>query len=360
MKKNRLLEIIREEIAGALNELEKGEVKVPKGTPASTVKYHTDKGFDVKFVDPMTDKMVQKESELEEGQLDEDMLTEAPFIGGSLDFAYIDGKLEKGILGKAIADATKAIESSFPEVNPDAATKIITSKKSRTASSTPEPVKDALENIDDVIKAQANTFGDENFLQKLKTSEKFSTDEEIAIDNYIEKATIPDEKTGDVKRYVEKLGFPQTLRAVEKTLSGEDPINVEPKITSTKPKSTASSKAEKPKKATLTKGDDGFDDVSYSKPKKEEPKKVEPKKEKESSEEKADKAARGGSKLDKISDDKDKLLKALKSAKEERLAVAEKRKNAKDEAEKEKLLNDLKRINKLEGELQNRIDKLKF
>jgi hypothetical protein len=356
MKKSRLLEIIREEITGALNELEKGEVEVPKGTPASTVKYHTDKGFDVKFVDPATGKMTQKESELEEGQLDEDMLTEAPFIGGSLDFAYIDGKLEKGILGKAIADATKAIESSFPEVNPDAATKIITSKKSRTASSTPEPVKAALENIDDVIQAQADTFGDENFLKKLKTSEEFSTDEEVAIDNYIEKATVPDEKTGDVKRYVEKLGFPQTLRAVEKTLSGEGPTNVEPKITSAKPKSTASSKAEEPKKATLTKGDDGFDDVNYSKP---ETKSKAPKA-KDSDEDKATKAAKSGSKLEKMSNDKDALLKALKKAEEERLKIAQKRKDTEDEGEKAKLFDELKKINKLEGELQKKIDKLGY
>jgi hypothetical protein len=356
MKKSRLLEIIREEITGALNELEKGEVEVPKGTPASTVKYHTDKGFDVKFVDPATGKMTQKESELEEGQLDEDMLTEAPFIGGSLDFAYIDGKLEKGILGKAIADATKAIESSFPEVNPDAATKIITGTKSRTSEKTPSAVKDALKNIDDVIKAQADTFADERFLQDKSKSKEFSTDEQVAISNYIEKATIPDKKTGDVKRYVEKLGFPQTLRAVEKTLSGEDPTNVEPKTTSAKPKSTASSKAEEPKKATLTKGDDGFDDVNYSKPET----KSKASKAKDSDEDKATKAAKSGSKLEKMSNDKDALLKALKKAEEERLKIAQKRKDTEDEGEKAKLFDELKKINKLEGELQKKIDKLGY
>ena len=74
MKQTRLLEIIREEIAGALNEIEKGEIELPKGTPPTAIKQYTDKGFDVKIVDPSTGKMVQKEAQLEEDALNEMIL----------------------------------------------------------------------------------------------------------------------------------------------------------------------------------------------------------------------------------------------------------------------------------------------
>ena len=367
MKKSRLFEIIREEISGALSEaglgdqistLQKQKDAVEKQKAPLTKK---EADLSKKIADlekKQADIELKVGTQLEEKQINEDLLMEAPFIGGSLDFAYIDGKIEKGVLGKAIAKATQEIQNAFPEVNPDAAAQIVMSKKSRKSEKTPEPIKTALENIDDTLEAQADTFENINFLKQLKNSEEFSTDEQIAIESYIEKATTPDEKTGKVKQYTYNLGFPQTLRAVEKTLSGEAPSKVEPTATpkpTNKPAKEKEPKKEEPKKATLTKGDDGFDDVSYSKSKKEEPKK-----EKESSEEKAIKAAKSRPKLDKISDDRDKLLKALKKAKEERLAVAEKRKNTKDEAEREKLFNDLKKINKLEGELQNKLDKFKF
>jgi hypothetical protein len=61
-----------------------------------------------------------------------------------------------------------------------------------------------------------------------------------------------------------------------------------------------------------------------------------------------------------MSNDKDALLKALKKAGEERLKIAQKRKDTEDEGEKAKLFDELKRINKLEGELQKKIDKLGY
>jgi hypothetical protein len=60
-------------------------------------------------------------------------------------------------------------------------------------------------------------------------------------------------------------------------------------------------------------------------------------------------------KLDKLANDKDSLLKAIKQAEEERLKIAEKRRNTEDVVEREKLLDDLKRIGKLEGELKNKL-----
>jgi hypothetical protein len=92
-----------------------------------------------------------------------------------------------------------------------------------------------------------------------------------------------------------------------------------------------------------------------------EPAKAEPKA-KESSEDKANRsaAAGGGGKLEKMSNDKDALLKAIAKSEKERAAIAQKRKDTKDEGEKAKLFDKLKELNRLEGELQNRVDKLGY
>jgi hypothetical protein len=169
MKKTRLLEIIREEISSALEQT---------------------------------------------NSINEDTLMEGPFIEGPLDFAYVNGEIKKGILGNAIADATQEIKKSFLEIDSDAATKIITSKKSRTAEKTPEAIKSALTKIDDAIEAQVETFDNTSLLKSLlNKGEIGKSPEEIErINQYIEPGD-----DGDIKSYVEKLGFPQTLRAVEKT-----------------------------------------------------------------------------------------------------------------------------------------------
>jgi hypothetical protein len=92
-----------------------------------------------------------------------------------------------------------------------------------------------------------------------------------------------------------------------------------------------------------------------------EPAKAEPKA-KESSEDKANRsaAAGGGGKLEKMSNDKDALLKAIAKSEKERAAIAQKRKDTKDEGEKAKLFDKLKELNRLEGELQNRVNKLGY
>jgi len=355
MKKSRLLEIIREEIAGALNELtqitsatktsELNAISKAEGIPAQDVTNAYNQA-----------RKSGKPINVAEIELDEDILMEAPFIGGSLDFAYIDGKIEKGILGKAIAKATQEIQNAFPEADPDATTRIVTSKKSRTSEKTPKSVKTALEQIDDTLEAQADTFDNINLLKKIKDSKDFSTDEQVAIENYIEKATVPDEKTGKVKQYTYNLGFPQTLRAVEKTLSGEAPSDVEPDITpksANKPAKEKESEKEEPRKATLTKGDDGFDDVSYSKPKKEEPKKSEPKKEKEEGPKST------SVKSDKMSDKKDELLKSQKEVANKMKELAQKMKEAEGK-EKDKIMDELKKVNKEKAEIDKKIDKLGY
>ena len=87
-------------------------------------------------------------------------------------------------------------------------------------------------------------------------------------------------------------------------------------------------------------------------PKATEPKATEPK---ATETDKATAAASKTPKLDKLANDKDSLLKAIKQAEEERLKIAEKRRNTEDVVEREKLLDDLKRIGKLEGELKNKL-----
>jgi hypothetical protein len=345
MKKTRLLEIIHEEITLALREGEAEE---------KTAKAAALKAVDLEIKALQKKKADMMRTGVAETQINEDILTEGPFIEGPLDFAYINGKTEKGILGKAITDATQEIKKSFPEIDPDAATKIITSKKSRTAEKTPENVKSALNKIDDAIEAQVDTFVNDKLLKDLlNKGEIGGSPEEIKrINQYIE----PDPETGERKEYVEKLGFPQTLRAVEKTLQGKPPTDVEPKTVTKKPEPTAEKPAKKSEEPKAKKSEEPKAKKS------EEPKatKTEPKA-KESEEDKATKRAKaGGSKLDKIANDQEALQKALKAAEKERLAIAEKRRNTEDVKEREKLLDDLKRVNKLEGELQKKLDQLGF
>jgi hypothetical protein len=343
MKKTRLLEIIREEISSALGEASyAGKNAIPdlKKDPAFNTLSSTGK------LDAQKELSTGGTVELEETESNEDTLMEGPFIEGALDFAYINGEIKKGILGNAIANATQEIKKSFPEIDSDAATKIITSKKSRTAEKTPESVKTALTKIDDAIEAQVETFDNTSLLKSLlNKGEIGKSPEEIErINQYIEPGD-----DGDIKSYVEKLGFPQTLRAVEKTLQGKSPVDVEPKTTTKKPESAP----EKPAKETTKKEE--------PKAKKSEEPKAEEPKAKESDDDKATKRAKtGGSKLDKMANDQEALLKAKKAAEKERLAVAEKRKNTEDVKEREKLLDDLKRIGKLEGEIQKKLDNLGY
>jgi hypothetical protein len=116
---------------------------------------------------------------------------------------------------------------------------------------------------------------------------------------------------------------------------------------------------EEPKKATLTKGDDGFDDVSYSKPekKKEEPKTEKPKAEEPKKSEEGPKTA--SSKLDKISDDKDALLKIQRQAKDKMKELANKIKGLEGK-EKEGLMGELKKVNKIKAEIDKKLDNLGY
>ncbi len=285
---------------------------------------------------------------LEFNHLNEDTLTEGPFIEGPLDFAYINGKVEKGILGKAIADATQEIKTTFPNIDPESAAKIITSKKSRTAEKTPESVKDALVKIDDAIEAQVGTFDDTALLKDLLNKGEIgkSAEEIERINQYIEPG-----EDGEVKTYVEKLGFPQTERAVKKALAGETPM-AEPKtVTKTAPKTPETPKAEEPEMEEP--------EAPKAAEKTPEAPKTEPKA-KVSDEDKAvERAKKGGSKLDKIANDQDALLKIQKQAQEKMAELAKQLKNV-EGSERDKVMDELKKINKVKAEVDAKIANLGF
>ena len=131
-------------------------------------------------------------------------------------------------------------------------------------------------------------------------------------------------------------------------VAGEKFQSTAEKPKATEPKATNKPTSE-PKTATLTKGDDGFDKVSYSEPKAEKPKTAD-----------TDKAASAASKtpkLDKLSSNKDTLIKAQKETQAKMRELAVKVRGA-EASERESLTKELKNLNKLNGEIQTKLDKL--
>ncbi len=161
MKKTRLLEIIREEIDTAINEI-----------PVIGLEKPEDISYD-------------KESKTTE-------------IGG---------------LAKAINNAIDKIKDNFPEADKKQITSLIVGKKARKSEKIPQDVRDALKKIDDAIGKQRDTLDDPKILKILKdlsNKPKSNIDSEI-IDKYI---------SGE-KRFSDKLQSPQTARAVDRYLGEE-------------------------------------------------------------------------------------------------------------------------------------------
>jgi hypothetical protein len=339
MKKSRLLEIIREEINTVLREGETIDLPGDASRFSSKQKEAAIKTARTTSKD-MTLGTPKNPVEFVEGeQLNEDLLMEGPFIEGPLDFAYIDGKLETRVLGKAVEAAAMALEKSFPNIDPESATKIITSKKSRTSESTPGPVKAALEQVDDAIQAQLDTFEDTTLLKDLINKGEIGKNDEKALEritSYIE----PDEE-GNIKRYVEKIGGPQTLNAVEKILSGDTPVSLASK--------TATEPAKKEPKAEPK--------TAPEAPKATAPApKAEPKA-KESDEEKATKAASTSKGVSKKADRKDELLKDKKAAEDKMRELAKLIGSATGE-KRAALMKDLKQANADKLEIDKKIEDL--
>ncbi len=150
-----------------------------------------------------------------------------------------------------------------------------------------------------------------------------------------------DKKTGeeliDFTPFLGKSNKPRGPKATDKPAA-------EPK----EPKKTEKSTIE-PKKATLTKGDDDFDVVSYDKPKTTEPKATD--------NDKASTMASKTPKLDKLAGDQDALLKTQRDVKDKMQALAKTLSGA-EGAKRDEIVDELKKLNKLNGELQSKIDKL--
>jgi hypothetical protein len=260
MKQTRLLEIIREEIASAL-----GETTYAGKNSINQLKK------DPKFSSLSGDGKINATKELTSGgtvELEEDALNERPFIDSAFDITGTSPEnFNQDSLQSTIDDAVKVLQKE----NPDADVKKLAGELQKVNSAknlgpnsklSPE-VKNALQKVADVIEKQGEIFGNKS-----------------KIDDLIKLAKDPSQidrlEKLKSKGYTFILGNPQAVTAIEKSL-GLKPKNND-SLLADKTKSTEKPKAEKPAKekapkaektpktkvATLTKGDDGFDDVSYS------------------------------------------------------------------------------------------------
>jgi hypothetical protein len=211
MKHTRLLEIIREEIAGALNE-KKGNVELPSGTPTSAAQQYINKGIDISFVDK-NGKTTFKEAQLEEDALNEmayDITIKNPEKLAKLKDEIKDSPKEgKKLLYKVIDIIQRDKKENKPIRQRDIANEL------------------------ELIQQKVNPFV--NLLIDLEILEKGES------------------VTGVTKKKVtdKAQGRPAGEPKAEK-----------PSSTGKKGRPAGEPKTEK--SATLTKGDDGFDDVSYS------------------------------------------------------------------------------------------------
>jgi hypothetical protein len=241
MKHTRLLEIIREEIAGALNE--------------------------------------------------------KPNIDGPLDFTLkspnepiTPDNINQGALQRSIDNAVEAIKKEYPEYNSNKLSNLIMKvngqKPLKADSFSPEILK-ALKSVKDTIQQQYDIFGVDNesksklsqFIKDYKSNPESPDSPFIAPSD---KINLEKFLSGE-KKFTDNIGYNQTETAVEKALGvkpkkAADIISTgsstEKKPTSSKPKTekpASTGKKGRPasepkteKTATLTKGDDGFNTVEYS------------------------------------------------------------------------------------------------
>jgi hypothetical protein len=304
MKKSRLLEIIREEISTILHE---GEAEEKAAKMAAI------KAADLEIKALQKKKADMMKSGVAESTLEEDMLNEAPIY----DVNDMEG--------------FKSTLNQFRE----------------EGVSKSKALNLLLKKLEDEGTVDTNALSKEYGVD----TATFNNKEIRKFLNRPEDEAFTD-KSGD-----ELIDFTPFLGKSDKKRGRAAGEKSEPKEKTALPDSGVKKKEkDEPKKATLTKGDDGFDDVSYSKKeketKKDEPKKDEPKKEKEG-------PKSTSSKLDKISDDRDALLKLKKQAEAKMKELNDKRKAAK-ESEKDALMDELKKVNKVKAEIDKKLDKLGF
>ena len=255
MKKSRLLEIIREEIAGALNEVGQSPEEA-KATNLSIAATKAKIAAAQKELAQLTKTGVSESEELEE-----DTLNERPFIDSAFDITGISPEdLGKDPLQNAIDNAIKVLKKENPDADVKKLAadiqKVNSPKNLGPNSKLSSEVKTALQKIADVIEKQGTVFG---------TKAK--------IDDLIKLTTNPSqidrlEKLKE-KGFTYVIGNPQAVTAVEKSLGlkpkNDDVLGVsKDKPKAEKAPKEKAEKAPKAKVATRTAGDDGFDNVSYS------------------------------------------------------------------------------------------------
>jgi hypothetical protein len=263
MKKSRLLEIIREEIAGALSEITMVDKKTD-ATEAGEIAKKEEKDLPTVQAAIKTAKTTGKPVSVAE----EDLLNERPFIDSAFDITGTSPEnFNQDSLQNAIDDAVKVLQKE----NPDADVKKLAGELQKVNSAknlgpksklSPE-LKNALQKVANIIEKQGEIFGNKSKIDDLIKLAK----DPSQIDR-LEKLKL--------KGYTFILGNAQAVTAIEKSL-GLKPKNND-SLLADKTKSTEKPKAEKPAKekapkaektpktrvATRTKGDDGFDTVEYS------------------------------------------------------------------------------------------------
>jgi hypothetical protein len=267
MKKSRLLEIIREEIAGALSEVstalittKKGETTpLPFNTPDEKISVmNLKKDSNITNIETTDGKNIKEEEQL----------NEEPFIDSAFDITGTSPEnLNQDSLQNAIDDAVKVLQQENPGADVKELAgklqKVNTEKNLGPNSKLSPELKGTLQKVADIIKKQGQIFGS---LSK--------------IDDLIKLAKDPSQinrlETLKKKGYTFILGNAQAITAIEKSL-GLKPKNndslladksKEEKSAKEKSPKVKTEKAPKAKVATRTTGDDGFDTVTYSTSKK--------------------------------------------------------------------------------------------
>jgi len=302
MKKSYLLEIIREEILAALTE---ETIDVP-GDPNRMTAQQKQQAINrarQTTKDRTLGTFAKPVDFVEGNQLEEDLLNETPIYSVE-DTAGFQSALEK--FRKEEVSKNKALNVLLTKLEDEGTVD--------TNSLSKEYGVDTATFNNTEIRKFLNRPEDEVFVDK-------KTGEELI----------------DFTPFLGKSNKPRGPKATEKPAA-------EPKA----------AKTTEPKKAIFTKGDDGFDNVSYSEPKAAEPKTAEPK---TTDNDKASAAASKTPKLDKLAGNQDALLKTQRDVKDKMQSLAKQLQGLEGD-KRNKVVDELKKLNQLNGELQKKIDNL--
>jgi hypothetical protein len=214
MKQTRLLEIIREEIAGALNEAGFGDQIATLQKQKDAIERQkaplTKKEADIsKKIADLEKKQADAEVK-SSAQLEEETLNERPFIDSAFDVTGTSPEnLNQDSLQKTIDDAVKVLQQEYPDADVKKLAgelqKVNSAKNLGPNSKLSPEVKSALQKVADVIEKQGQIFGSPSKIDDLMKLAK----DPSQIDR-LEKLKS--------KGYTFILGNPQAVTAIEKSL----------------------------------------------------------------------------------------------------------------------------------------------